>query len=313
MKTLLLFSFILFAFVLCIILVAAYFAMKKSYKAIYALGKQAYDKGDFEKAKKLFEQSFTLNKNFSNAKFMLATTCFILREHNLAEEYFEEVASIKTSAIEALYNAGYAKQAQKKYREALSCYNRAMEIDINDPDVIFNAGVSSFELEDYMTAQGFFARVNSLVPNKSIINFYKNRCKDELHDFVDETINTEILHEYERISLLSDFCECEDFYFVYARAFAKAGKLKESIEYCKKAFVQNSSNPKLYTLMALLEIITKNYARAKEHLQTAISLSPKEPEPFQLLSYVFFNLNNPEDSQKARDTYKKLLRQKLLQ
>ncbi|GBF23466.1 TPR repeat-containing protein [Candidatus Gastranaerophilus sp. (ex Termes propinquus)] len=306
MKTLIILVCSVLLFWIAIIITFA-FLVRKNYHVCYFLAKKAYKKESYRKAKGLFEKALSISPTFVDAKFMLASSCFMLREYDLAKKYFEEVLKVKGKRDWAsLYNIGYTLAAQKKYQEALTQYGSALAIKKNDPDILSAAGIANFELKNYELAKEQLDKADELAPNRSIVNFYQNRCVDELCPYKDTALRTKILQEYERLSLLANANLPDDFHLIFARCYAKAGRITEAIEFSKKAFKKSSSNPELYTLMGLLEIVTKNFTPAKDHLSTAIMLSPKDPEPYRLLHYVFANCGNHKDAEHAKQKYREL-------
>jgi tetratricopeptide (TPR) repeat protein len=287
---LLIIAIILSIFIIASLVSLAVLLAHRNAKFQYIMGAKAYRKKRYTEAKRALSRTILQKPNYTDAHFMLGMTHYALKEFELAKERYDKVIELEPDYVNAFYNAAECLQLTGKYDEALEYYEKALKQRKTDSDIFYMAGYCAFMLKDYEKAERLLRGAKELSPERPDVLFFLNRCDDERCNFNSFDDYEGVLLNYVNLSKYQDFIE--NFNFVFARACAKAGNIKKAVEQCKRAYVINSSNPDLLTLMGLIEIVTapkgdsRNLESAKKHLLAAAALFDEHSEAHYLLSYL---------------------------
>jgi len=301
-----------------------------------------FKKGDYEKAKELFLLALIENPEFKTARYNLGVTFLATKEYRNAVICFEEVLKNFPDDFDSQYNLGlvYFKigdyqtareifekilesepqefcvifnlaltlQMQKFYDEANELYEKAIEINPDDADCYFNQGIILFENRNYEKALELFEKAKDLAIERIDIAFAILRCKEELCPFDIQEENKVILNQYKKLSKASDLPL--EFDVFYSRAYAKSGNIEKAVEICNRAIISTPENAMTYRVMGLIKLFENKLEDAKQNLFKAISLNAKEPESYNILSYVFLQQNNQEEYYTYKKIYKDFIAKK---
>lgn len=91
-------------------------------------------------------------------------------EKNYAEAltYFQKAIDIKRDFIPAWVYKGICLEQLKQYEEAIACYNQAIQINPNVADLWYNKGTTYCTLKRYNDALSCFDRVLEIEPDNAM-------------------------------------------------------------------------------------------------------------------------------------------------
>ncbi|MGI9055337.1 MAG: tetratricopeptide repeat protein, partial [Pyrinomonadaceae bacterium] len=88
------------------------------------------DSGKFHKAIEWFDKAHDANPNEATFLIYKGVKLLRLEKFDEASETFQKATKCKEGCIdEAYYNLGVTRLIQKNYKEAVSCFEKALEID----------------------------------------------------------------------------------------------------------------------------------------------------------------------------------------
>lgn len=275
-------------------------------QGIYKKGMKAFKRKNYNKAKDLFSQSFALDANNEDAQYMLGSALFELGEHNNAKEYFENVLKTSPQKFSALFLLAQILQEQENYEEAESIYKKILEEKPKDYRSYLNLGIINYRKQDYAAALNLFTQAKKLSPKNAQVSFYITICKGEICSFEKEKEIKNIIKEYSKISGKKDLPK--DFNLSFTKVCAKAGKMDKAFLMCKKTLRQDSENVEAYKLLGVMHLIKRNFPEAKNALSMALNLQPRNPEIYEILSYLLCQQEDACDRKKCREKYYEMIK-----
>ncbi|QEC68781.1 tetratricopeptide repeat protein [Panacibacter ginsenosidivorans] len=119
-------------------------------------GNEAYKKGDYKSAEKLYKEALTEDKNNLAAKFNLGNA--LLKQHNIAEavQYFTQVseaASDDAFKSKAFYNKGLTMVKAQQLPEAIDAFKQSLLLAPDDNDTRENLQKAIEELKKQQHSQ----------------------------------------------------------------------------------------------------------------------------------------------------------------
>jgi tetratricopeptide (TPR) repeat protein len=96
-------------------------------------------------AKKYYEQSVKLNRNYSEAVNNLGTVYYAQKNYRKSISFYKRALKINPHAASVLSNLGTAYFARKKYDQAFQAYQEALAID---PEVFEHRGAAGVILQE---------------------------------------------------------------------------------------------------------------------------------------------------------------------
>ena len=134
----------------------------------YELGLSYYEFNDFDKAKKYLEKGFEQNKNNQDMNLLLAKIYYLERDNDKAKHIL--VATCKNEEIEEIINSEiynylgliYAEEGQRD--NAINYYSKALELDDNNAEYIYNIATEYFLAGWYKEATVAFRRAICINP-----------------------------------------------------------------------------------------------------------------------------------------------------
>jgi len=276
-----------------------------TYLDLYEKGLVALSKQDYQKAKKLFSGSLAKNPDFTDAKYNLALAYLGLEDYEEARAFFEAVLEDTPDDFNTLFNLALVCQLDGHYDEAMEIYEKAILVDPQDVDCYLNIALIHFEKKDYQKTFEFLTMAREMAPDKIEILFTIARCKDELCNYDNEAEVEAVLAEYEALVERKDLPE--DFDISLAKAYAKAGRSTQAIEFCTKVVMEDYFNDEALRLLGLLLLIKNDADNARKTILKAIDVEPDIPEAYNLLAYVSLLEKNNDEFVKAKTKYKNIL------
>lgn len=119
-------------------------------------GNEAYKKGDYKNAEKLYKEALSEDKNNLTAKFNLGNA--LLKQHNIAEavQYFTQVseaAGDDAFKSKAFYNKGLTMIKAQQLQEAIDAFKEALLLAPDDNDTRENLQKAIEELKKQQHSQ----------------------------------------------------------------------------------------------------------------------------------------------------------------
>lgn len=298
----------LYIVIASIILIAALLWCLKiistTYLDLYERGLDALKKRDYKRARNMFLKSLSKNPDFLEAKYNLGLAYLSIEEYEKAKEYFEKVLEETPDDFSALFNLALAFQLDELYDEALEIYQKAILLEPQDVDCYLNIAVIHFEKEDYQKSIEYLVMARDISPDNTAILFSIVRCKDEMCLYENEDEIAAILGEYEFLLEKTDLPN--EFDIALAKAYAKSGRIDDSIEKCLSALEKDYFDDEACRLLGLLLLIKNDSENARKNILKAIDIDPDIPESYNLLSYVFFLEENMDEFTKMKAKYKNI-------
>jgi tetratricopeptide (TPR) repeat protein len=108
---------------------------------------------------------------------------FAVKNHPLAEQYYDNALKIRPQSIEALYNKAMYYQELDRGEEAIELYNRILEIDASYYIAHYNTGyVLLTQYEDFKEAITHFTKAIQLEPKYVEAYYNRGLCYEQLKD-----------------------------------------------------------------------------------------------------------------------------------
>ena len=128
--------------------------------------------------------------------------------------------------VEALNDLGLSNNLKEKYKEAIKCFQEALEILPDDPILYDNLGFSYYALQDYDKAVYYYKKALLKNPNNT-----STRMKlGEIYCDIKRDYKKAIQH-FEKLLKLKpknlDFCETLAFCYEKLHLYEKANKCRE--------------------------------------------------------------------------------------
>ena len=158
-------------------------------------GNLAKDKNNFDEAINCYDKCLEKNKNSYEAYYNKALCEIALNNNENALNNLNEALNIKKLFPQALDAKGCLFYADKKYNEALECYNQLIEKYNSNDDYHYKKALILIELKDYDEAIKSLDKVLKLNQDHIKAMILKGNCYDFL------SLNQEALETYEQIIL----------------------------------------------------------------------------------------------------------------
>ena len=102
-------------------------------RQLVALGREHYDKNEYDKAEPYLREALTLASHFADLHNMLGVACHCQGRFAQAQECFEQALQINPHYTEASLNLAVTYNDLGKYREAQEVYGRLMALSREQP------------------------------------------------------------------------------------------------------------------------------------------------------------------------------------
>ena len=141
--------------------------------------------GQFEKAKKIFEDNISINPNNFDAMNNLGNTYKLLENYKDAELMYLKALKVNPNFSESLQNLANLKFELHNYDQALSLYNKAYDANPNNFLALYNLGLVYQALGKFENAEKTLKKVLKINSNftkayKILSRFKKFQTNDQL-------------------------------------------------------------------------------------------------------------------------------------
>lgn len=197
----------------------------------------------------------------------------------------------------------------KKYKQALSSYRKALVREPNNADALFGFGQMSFYLDDLNTAEKSFKKILANDPDNTAALFYLGKLAYDNENYLraasyaeqalaTDPYNYDILldlgTDYRYLGRYDDAIDTwkkateidPDYFLAYAYIageYDNQNKFPEALEYYHKVIELNPKYWYAYESTAILEWHEQNWESARKHFMKAWEVSGKKDSSYALM------------------------------
>ena len=213
-------------------------------------------------------------------------------ECNLYENNSEEIKSGKSA--ESYFDIGLSKFESEEYDEALECFQKALELDKQNPEIYIFIGVCKLSLEEHEEAIDYLHKAIMLDDSEPESYLQIAGIKYELGEY------KEAIDYYQKAIALD--ANNPDYYLALGSVYVELENYNEAIISYKKALEIDSNIAHSYGQIGLCFLAQNNYSEAFEQLVKSLEIDPKEEGNDLVYRGLGFLLNESSYYQKALDT-----------
>jgi protein O-GlcNAc transferase len=191
-------------------------------------------RGDFEEAKKKFEEVIKLQPNFADGFYNLATIFLKLKKFDSAIFFFHKTLKVDENFYNAYFNLGICYKEINQINNSIKYYNVYIHHVPEDISAYIDLGITFFNCKDFQKAQEMFNKALNLDLSCVAANFYIGLI------FKEEKKNLIAINFFEKAIYFD-----ENFYLAYinlAESLILASRLIEAEEVYKKFIKKNLIN-----------------------------------------------------------------------
>jgi tetratricopeptide (TPR) repeat protein len=208
-------------------------------------------------------------ENMAWAYYILGEMYFNQGELEKAEDQYQASLRNYENYYYALAGLGKVKAGQKRYKEAIDLYNKAIAIvplplfisslgEIYEKIGNMKEAKKQYELVEYI---GLLSEVNKVIYNRELALFYADR--DVKLDKALDLANTELKAKNDIYS-----------YDTLAWVYYKRNQLQEAIDTSQKSLSLGTKDAKLYFHAGMIYYKLEDMDKARDHLNQALSINP---------------------------------------
>jgi general secretion pathway protein D len=139
-----------------------------STRSLVAEGATALDKGELEKASKLFNTALRMDLSNSHLHFMNALTYHLMakggnaKNYQFAEQGYELAHKFDETNVLAKYYIGLAYLDQRQFKKSQSALASAAVMDDKDPEILYDLARASYFAGDPRTAKASLDKIQAM-------------------------------------------------------------------------------------------------------------------------------------------------------
>jgi len=191
-----------------------------------------------------------------------------------AAEQFEEAARLKPDALDSYFQLGLCYRDLKLYPQANSAFKKALALAPQDFGSYYQLGMLAVEQGFYREAEAYFQDGLRMKPDHALILLALGRLYIETKQFP-AAISTL------RLASQHDAMQWEAWYEL-GRAHMRAKEWKSALSALERARQINSNSPEIYSAMATSYLKTNKKVEARQMVNEALQLDPKNAEALRL-------------------------------
>lgn len=277
---------------------------KSTLARLQRVAQKAFDKGNYDKAKKLFQKSLRGN-NDPSMKYKLALSQLNLKEYKSAQSTLEELLKVSPADEDILMSLAKTLELQKLYDESLDVCTKIVSQNPRNIDCLLNIAKIHLVKKDPQKCLEYLEQIKVLAPDSNKANLLSLQCRASICNVEDEGEYAELISDYLGSSENSELTS--DFHFAFAKVYARNGDMLNSMTVCKKAIELNAEDVEAYQLMGLIQLLNNDFDAAKNTLNLALGFEPKNKETHNIFSYVLCQQVDNCPLQVCREKYYKLI------
>lgn len=159
------------------------YSQTDSVKTLIDNGIHLHDQGQYKQAITKYKEALKIDRNNVTASYEMAFSYLSLKNYTETERLCQEIINKnpKSKTLKNVYTT-YANSLDQrgKSKEALTIYDKAIEMFPDYYMLYFNKGITSYGLKDNAVAQNSFKKSAQLNPNHSSSFFYLGIVEDNM-------------------------------------------------------------------------------------------------------------------------------------
>lgn len=223
------------------------------------------------------------------------------RRYKEAIECYDKAIEIDPDDEWAWHNKGLALSDLGIYDEAIQCYNKAIDIDKDFVDAWTDKGGALFTLARYDEANECYDKAINIDPNDVVARINKGNTLlaraqyDEALVCYDKAIELDKELEWASTSIVWAWNNKGNVLNKVGRHEEATQCHKKAVEDSKKAMELSPNFPPLYVVKAKSLLAIDNISEAKKCLEMALDLDPNNIDALSILALVFSDYLHDHD------------------
>ena len=205
------------------------------------------EKGENEKAIRLYEKCAKSFPNHIYSKLNLSFLYYKLNQLEIAEKIIEEAIQLKPSLPNGHCIRGLILKGLDKYDESKLSLEKAIELDKNYFDAYINLGLLNKDSNKYDEAEEYYLKALEINNKSAIAHLNLGACYKEKQDLDKAILHTKMAIEIDN--------KLENCYLNLATIYNQIGDYKEAMKLTKKELLFNKHSDLSYQLIS--ELIKK--------------------------------------------------------
>ena len=205
------------------------------------------EKGENEKAIRLYEKCAKSFPNHIYSKLNLSFLYYKLNQLEIAEKIIEEAIQLKPSLPNGHCIRGLILKGLEKYDESKLSLEKAIELDKNYFDAYINLGLLNKDSNKYNEAEEYYLKALEINNKSAIAHLNLGACYKEKKDLDKAILHTKMAIEIDN--------KLENCYLNLATIYNQIGDYKKSLSLAKKELLLHKHSELSYQLIS--ELIKK--------------------------------------------------------
>ena len=205
------------------------------------------EKGENEKAIRLYEKCAKSFPNHIYSKLNLSFLYYKLNQLEIAEKIIEEAIQLKPSLPNGHCIRGLILKGLEKYDESRLSLEKAIELDKNYFDAYINLGLLNKDSNKYNEAEEYYLKALEINNKSAIAHLNLGACYKEKQDLDKAILHTKMAIEIDN--------KLENCYLNLATIYNQIGDYKKSLSLTKKELLLHKHSELSYQLIS--ELIKK--------------------------------------------------------
>jgi len=250
--------------------------------ANYSMGVMAELTGDYDRAKKYYQETLKVNPDFLEANTLLGN--IMLKENNLAEaeRYFLRHLETGNKIRDAVLKLAFIKQQQKAYDQARDYYQRALDDFPEDREILTKFG--EFFLETGRDAQAMELFQKAADQGEPTVNLEKKLAKT----YLKTGRYNDAIELYRQ--LLQQHKETAEFLYDLGNCYYKIENFAEAENYYLKTLEIEPAKADAYRNLGLARARLNKPREGIIALEKFIELSPNQHEILHIIGDLYSKL-----------------------
>ncbi len=256
-------------------------------------GYSEVEKGNYQKAEKMYRLAISLNSSYSPSFNNLGLLLVNQNRDKEAEEMFFKAIGLADNLPEPYKNLSNLFVKQNKIKEAIKMYKKTLELNPNDNEVYNSLGNLFEKQHKDKSAEEMFKKAISLNPSYSIA--YNNLGL--LYDKQNKLEDSERMY---RKSLDLDFMN-PNTYINFGNLFAKQKKLEQAEKMYRNALDVDHTCISAHSILGFLLESQGKYTDAETMFKKALELNVSDSKLYLDLGFLFVRIKKYKDAKKMFD------------
>ncbi|MBA2391535.1 MAG: protein kinase [Ktedonobacteraceae bacterium] len=191
-----------------------------------------------------------------------------------AAEQFEEAARLKPDALDGYFQLGLCYRDLKLYPQANSAFKKALGLAPRDFGSYYQLGMLAVEQGLYRDAETYFQDGLRIKPDHALILLALGRLYIETKQFQLAISTLRQASQYDPMQW--------EVWYELGRAHMRTKEWKSALSALERARQVNANSPEIYSAMATSYLKSNRKAEARQKVNEALQLDPKNAEALRL-------------------------------